>query len=757
MLIYGLSPMPSKGLDNKAVGQSALRREGLQKVRGESLYIDDMPLQGFLHGATVRSHLPRGRIANISFGEGIPWHEFTIASAKDIPGQNVIALIDTDQPCLADQVVNHTEEPIVLLAHPDPYLLEKARAFVHIEIDPLPAVLSIQDSLQQKAIVWGKDNVFKRVHIDKGDVDRALAGAAHVVEETYHTGAQEQLYIEPNGVIADFSKGNVTIWGSMQCPYYIHKALKPIFNLSDDQVRVIQVETGGGFGGKEDYPSLIASHAALLSFKSGKPVKMIYDRGEDMSATTKRHPSESRYKMGFDSEGNLIAADIEFIVDGGAYLTLSPVVVSRGSLHALGPYRCPNVRMRNLAVATNTPPHGAFRGFGAPQSVFALERHFDKAARVLGISPLDLRRCNLLKHGETMATGQVVRDHVDMQVLLKEGLAATDFEAKQKQFAVSNALGPVKKGIGLATFIHGAGFTGSGEKRLASIVEAEAGADGKVRILSASTEIGQGTNTVFAQLAADAVGLPYDSIVVAQPDTQVVPDSGPTVASRTVMVVGKLVEQAASQLKATLIEQGFLREPYTEAEWIDACARHTKDRGPLRSMAQYEQPAEIVWDEENYRGDGYPCYAKAVYVAEVSVDTRTYEIHVDHFTALQDVGKVVHPILAAGQIEGGVAQGIGYALYEKVRWQGGTMQNNRMTNYIVPTAADMPSVQVIFRETPSPYGPQGAVGIGELPLDGAAPAVLAAIEDAIGLFFRHIPVMPEDVFVAEEARHALHD
>src|ERR1041384_8185210 len=501
-------------MTNYLVGKPIPRKEGRQKVTGAALYVDDIKFDGMLHGVTVRSSIARGRIKSISFeqpqamlrtltqplpeGEGkeagdsdrsdqplrtltqplpegdgkeaggihfIPWDEFTIVTAKDIPGENYVALILNDQPYLADEVVNHPEEPILLLAHPDKYLLEEARRHVRIEYEELPAIFSLEDSLEQKEIVWGEDNVFKKFLVNKGDVDGAWAEADFIVEGEYETGAQEQLYIEPNGAIAISNPvDGVTVWGSMQCPYYVHKALIKLFGVSEEKIRVIQTETGGGFGGKEEYPSLISGHAALLAWKSGKPVKMIYDRAEDMVATTKRHPSRTRHKTAVTKDGKLLAQEIEFVIDGGAYCTLSPVVLSRGTIHAAGPYFCPNVRIESKAVATNVPPHGAFRGFGAPQSIFALELHMDKVAATLGLSPDEFRRRNFIREGETTATNQIIREQVDLEGLMNRAFELTDYHAKRERFAQENVAQVVnlraqtnsfryKKGIGFAAFM----------------------------------------------------------------------------------------------------------------------------------------------------------------------------------------------------------------------------------------------------------------------------------------------------------------
>jgi len=740
----------------RIVGTSVPRMEGRDKVTGRARYVDDLILPGMLYGATVRSRIPRGKIKQISFGPGIAWTEFVIVSPRDIPGKNCIALIEDDQPCLADGVVNHPEEPLLLLAHPNRHLLPKAVEAVSVEYDSLPAVFTMQESEKLSPVIWGTDNTFKSYRIEKGDVDAVWEKADYVVEGEYTTGAQEQLYIENNGMIASFDPlQGLTVWGSLQCPYYVHKALMKLCDLPENRVRVVQVETGGAFGGKEEYPSMIAGHAALLAMKSGKPVKIIYDRMEDMAATTKRHPSRTRHRTAVRKDGKILGAEIEFSIDGGAYETLSPVVLSRGAIHAAGPYYWPSVRIRAKAVATNTPPHGAFRGFGAPQSLFALERHMERIAEVVGISPIEIRRRNFLRPGETTITGQAVQQEIDLGKLLNRALEVSDYHAKKEEFATQNQEGHCKKGMGLAAFLHGAGFTGSGERYLGSVVGLEGCADGNVRVLVSSTEFGQGTNTVLCQIAAEALGARYQDVGIAQPDTQEVPNSGPTVASRTVMVVGKLVQSAAVGIRQTLMASGKLRDSYSPEEFRDACRAYVAQHGKFRSFARYEQSNDIVWDEEKYRGSAYAAFAWAVYVAEVTVDLITYGVSVDDFVALQEVGKVLHPVLANGQIIGGIAQGIGFALYEKVVWENGRMQNGQMTNYIMPTSADLPAIRVFFEELGNVHGAYGAKGIGELPMDGPAPAIINAVEDALHVPFNSIPLLPEDIFDALAERTVL--
>jgi CO/xanthine dehydrogenase Mo-binding subunit len=739
---------------NRIVGKSVPRKEGHDKVTGRSQYVDDMVLPNMLFGATVRSQIPRGRIKKITFGPGIAWDEFVIVSGQDVPGKNCISLIGDDQPCLANEFVNHPEEPVLLLAHPDRHLLPKAVESVSIEYEPLPAIFTIEESERRTEIIWGEDNVFKTYLIEKGNVDCIWEKADHIVEGEYSTGAQEQLYIENNGMIASFDAvQGITVWGSLQCPYYIHKALIGLCNLPAEKVRVVQMETGGAFGGKEEYPSMIAAHAALLAMKSGRPVKIIYDRMEDMAATTKRHPSRTRHRTAVSKDGKILGGEIDFTIDGGAYLTLSPVVLSRGAIHAGGPYHWPSVRIRAKAIATNAPPHGAFRGFGAPQSLFAMERHMDRIAREVGLSPVEIRRRNFLQPGQTTTTEQVVREPINLEKLLDRGLEVSDYHSKKLRFAKENQYGSIRKGMGIAAFLHGAGFTGSGERYLSSVVGVEGCADGSVRVLVSSTEFGQGTKTVLSQIAAEALHLPYERVSMAQPDTAEVPNSGPTVASRTVMVVGKLVQSAALGIRQTLISSNLLREIYTAEEFRAACQQYVATHGQFRSWSRYEPPSDIFWDDQKYRGEAYAAFAWAVYVAEVTVDLTTYSVSVDDFVALQEVGKVLHPLLARGQIIGGIAQGIGFSLYEKVVWQGGRMQNSQMTNYIMPTSSDLPPIRVFFEELGNIYGAYGAKGIGELPMDGPAPAIVNAVEDALGIPFDSVPLLPEDIMdrlVSEE-------
>ena len=745
------------------IGASVPRRDGRAKVLGTTCYIGDKEMPGLLHGVTVRSTWPRAILKGISFGEGLPWEEFTIVTAADIPGQNRVAAMVSDQPFLVGlgEEIAHPDQAIVLLAHPDLQLAEKARKAVILEVEELPAVLDIQASIDKLEIIHGTENVLKEYRVDRGHPDEVWDKAAHVIEGEYHTGAQEHVYLETNGALAWVEgSGNdrtVVINGSIQCPYYVHAAMKLLFDLSDDQVRVTALELGGAFGGKEDYPSMIAGHAALLAWKSGHPVKLIYDREEDMACTTKRHPCRVRIKTALDAEGKLLAIDTDIVYDGGAYVTVSPVVVQRGTLASGGVYDIPNARIHGRAMATNVPPPGAFRGFGGPQSEFAIERHLDVCAQKLGLDPREIRRRNFLKIGASLVFGQVVKERLDLAGIMDQVLEAIGYDEKRAAFAIQNATDdPIKRGVGFAVGMHGCGFTGGGEAYLASVVGVAGLPDGRISILASNTEMGQGQQTVFSQIAAEALELPLDLIDVAPVDTRYVPNSGPTVASRSTMIVGKLLEEACSSLKQLLCQEYQLTAHYSPEQFQVAVRTAYARHGSVKAYAQYRRQPHIAWDDPTCHGDAYPTCSWACNAAVVSVDTITWEVKVEDFVAGQEVGRVVNPVLAAGQIEGGAAQAIAWSLWEEVTMRQGRMVNNQMTNYAIPTMMDLPRIRVLFYEEPHPAGPGGAKGIGELPNVTPAPAIISALENALGPDLRldQLPMTPERLLSRVEEREA---
>ncbi len=726
-----------------SIGKAVVRTDGRAKVTGQAIYVDDLRPEGCLYGATVRSERAHARILGIDLDPSFDWTDITVVTAEDIPGENVVALMTDDQPVLVDGECRHVMEAVALVAAPTRERALQAAHRVQVRYEELPVLLDPAQAENSPIHIFGTDNVFKRLVIDRG----TSTGMGVVHKATYHTSLAEQLYIEPQGMLAIPEKdGSLTIIGSLQCPYYIHKALKRV--LGHSRFHVVQAVTGGGFGGKEEFPSMVAAHATLLAIKSGRPVKMIYRRDEDLRASTKRHPAIIQITSECTPEGELLSWDARIIVDGGAYNTLTPVVLSRLVLHVTGPYRIPKVHLEGVAVATHTPPNGAYRGFGAPQAQWAVERHMDRIARELGIDPLELRRKNLLKDGDLTATGGVLHDTAAFLVL-EEALEAARAPLLQRAPPPGAGIAHWKRGRGLALAFHGCGFTGNGESWLKGKAALElVGSD--LRILTGSTDIGQGTDTIFPQIVASELGIPVERVSMAPHDTAQVPDSGPTVASRTTMVVGSVVQSCAKKLRLALqAETGLASNNFAEL----LAARNSD--AVLKVEHVYEPDASIRWNDADYSGDAYPTYGWSANIVDLEVDPDTGEIRYLRLVTATDVGRAIHPVLVSGQIEGGALQALGWAnLEEVVRDQHGCMRNDRLTNYIIPTSLDAPEMVTRLIEVPYAAGPFGAKGVGELPLDAPAAAAAAALEQALGLVLDDLPMTPERVLLAMERGHA---
>jgi CO/xanthine dehydrogenase Mo-binding subunit len=721
--------------------RSVSRVDAVPKLLGEARYTDDFSVPGAWHGCTVRSTEPHARLLGIDKDPDFDWSRVVLLTAADVPGENVIHLMKDDQPVLAADEICHIGEPVALVAAPTLALARAARDHVRLRTEPLPAVTELDAA----------DNVFSAYEITKGDVAAGFAEADLVIEGTYRTGHQEQMYIETQAMIAvPNADGGVTVHGSLQCPYYVHAAMKRALGLDGAHCIVVQEETGGAFGGKEEYPSGLAIHAAMMALAVGRPVRLIYQRHEDVSVSTKRHPSIVTYRSGVTLDGRLVAQEVDITFDAGAYATLSSVVLSRGTIHAGGPYLCPNVHIVSRAVQTNTPPTGAFRGFGAPQTEFAAEMQVNRIAEALEISPAALRDRWAYRLGDRTATQQELRDSVSARECLAAAVDSADFEGRRTAFAARRAVdrkaggAQTAPGIGIALGWHGAGFTGGGEKYLSSIAGVELTGDGRVVALADSTEMGQGMRTVFAQIVADRLGLPFEAVEVARQDTSVVPNSGPTVASRSTMVVGGLLAGAADRLRAAV--EGRSGGTFAATYAADAVAN-----GGLRFDEQFEGYPDIEWDDATYIGDAYPCFSWAAATAEVEVDLDTGEVTVHQVVSADDCGTVINPTMAAGQVEGGSLQAVGYATMEEMKLRDGRFLNDRLAKYLIPTALDAPKIRAVLVENAFANAPHGAKGLGELPMDVVAPAVIAAIHDATGAWIHQLPATPERVLAALDA------
>lgn len=742
-----------------------LRVDAAEKVRGETRYIADEKIPGLWFGGTVRSAHARAKILGIHFDPGFDWSSVVVVTARDVP-YNHVAMIENDMPFLADGIVNYVGEPIVVIAAPDKQLLQQAIQHVRIEYEPLPAVFDLLVSETSGVHIYGEKNIFKEILIEKGDLGTAKAAAAAIVEIETRTGFQEHLYLEPQGLIAIPEQNRVVVRGSMQCPYYIKGALDKMFD-GKIGVTIVQSPTGGAFGGKEDYPSLIAGHVALLAVKSGHPVAMLFDREEDVKYTTKRHPSYIKSQAYVARDGRLLGLDLTLYLDGGAYCTLSPVVLSRAALTATGCYFVPNVRIHAKAVATNTVPSGAFRGFGGPQAIFGIEMLMEKIALTLKLSPHQVRQINLIESGQTTATEQVLKYSVSARETFQDILAQSDYERKREQYTAWNQpilarlrqgrfpkqhRSDVLKGIGISAFLHGAGFTGTGENKIQGKIRIEFNAAGQPIIYSAQTEMGQGEQTAFKNILAEALGIERDRVLLSEVNTDLVPNSGPTVASRSTMVIGSLLIEAAQEIIAQISER--LRSEYGTA--FDFCQGYFcsgEKIFPFESVArryhdiviekQYCHPPFIKFDDTKWKGDAYPCFSWAAAVAEVEVDPVTFEVKVIRYYTTHEIGRAINYDQAVAQIQGGSLQGIGWALYEKVELKNGQFDVSGFSDYIIPTVMEAPDFHIRILENLYPFGPFGAKGLGELPFVGAAPAVVSALWMIFGREFNRLPVLPE--------------
>ena len=583
------------------------------------------------------------------------------------------------------------------------------------------------------------------MHVSKGDFAQVKKQADLFLEKDFKTGYQEHVYLEPQSVMAVPEGDTIHILGSMQCPYYVQGAMDSLFRDTGVKIDVTQISTGGGFGGKEDFPSLICGHVALLAQKTGEPVILTYSREEDIKFTTKRHPSEPKIQAAVTKDGQILGINAEIILDGGAYCTLSPVVLARAVL-TFGCYNIPNIEINGFAVRTNKVPCSAFRGFGGPQALFAMEMIVEEIAKRLEISPLKIRQKNMLKLGDTLATGQPINYSFGLTKCLGYVLEKSNFANKYDEFQKFNqeksSKAKIAKGIGLSLAMHGCGFTGNGENEMISIAEMELIKDGQVVIRTANTEMGQGLDTAFKRIVSDKLQIPFSDIIIEEKNTAKVPNSGPTVASRSTIIVGKLLVDNCEKIL------GALREKFSEDEMSFAklAQKYHKKFGNLKVRTQYHHPDFIKFDEDDFKGYGYPVYSWSANVAEIEIDLTTFYVQVTKLYSSNDIGKAINHQQSEGQIEGGAIQGIGLALYEDMNAPQGEILNRGFSDYIIPTTMDIPEMDVNIVEEKYFYGPFGAKSLGELTIVGPPPAVASAICQAIGKTICELPITPEKLY-----------
>jgi len=754
------------------VGKPFRKVDARAKCVGQTKFADDIMLPRMLACKILRTHEPHALIKKIDTSKAFALPGvLAIITGRDLPISYGILPVSQDEHALCIDKVRFVGDPVAAVAAIDEDVAFDAMNLIEVEYEPLQTITSIEEAVmidEPRIHEYGDGgNVHKKVSLEFGDVEEGFAEADLVREDTFFYEGNTHLPMEQHAAVAHFdSDEKLTLWSSTQTPHYVHRALAKVLGLAASHIRVIATPNGGGFGGKSDpfNHEVVVSKLAMIT---GRPVKCTLTREEVFYCHRGRHPVLMHVKTGVKKDGAITGMHFKTFLDGGAYVTLTPVVLSRGAIHSLGPYRCDNVRITARAVATNTPPNGAFRGFGAPQVAFASELQMEKIAAELDIDPLELRRRNILREGDTTATGQRLTWSVGSEAVLDAAIERAGYEEKKRALAAELSRSEKRRGIGISFFFHGAGFTGSGEAKMKAQAGVEVTSEGRIRVLSGSTEIGQGTQTIFCQIVSDELSVGYDEIDIIDPNTSCVPDSGPTVASRTCMVVGRVLQLASREVKEKLLD--FVAERYGSSEivlrdgWFisgekrlvsfsEAARAYLAERGPLRVDVRYASPPGIVWDDETYSGDAYPAYSWGAEVAEVEVDLDTFETRVLRITTAQDIGRAIHPILAAGQIEGGTLQAVGYGLFEELVWERGRIVNNRLTNYIIPTSLDAPEMDTIIVEKEYPFGPFGAKGVGELPMDGAAPAIAAAIFNATGALVPEIPITPERLLVALERR-----
>jgi CO/xanthine dehydrogenase Mo-binding subunit len=682
------------------IGTPIPRVDAKEKISGAAAYINDIDMPGMLYAKTLRSKMAHGKIIKRHYPT-LP-EGYAIIDYRHIPGTNIVKAIYEDWQIFPVDEVRYIGEPILLVVGENKDVI----------IDILEAIEITYEEMEPQ-FEW-IDSVI-HYHYEKKHGSRPFADANRIIEHTYETGYQEQAYIEPQGMIGYLDQDKMTLIGSIQCPYYVKNAVLMALGWENERVRVIQAHVGGAFGGKEEYPSLIACQLAMAVIQVNNPVKLIFEREEDIIASTKRHPAQIAMKAAIDSEGHIMALKVHVGIDAGAVIGLSGVVLSRAMIAATGAYTIENLDVTGDVYRTHSVPTGAFRGFGAPQMMFAIEMFMEHIARNLGKEPLAYRMAYVAKQYDLTATSGTFRDPILMQKMIEEAMKRSRYEEKALQYQNLHRY----QGIGMSFFLHGCGFTGSGEATtIKAKVRLRREASGVVHILIAAVDMGQGVRTAMRKLVAHMLEVPIDQVIYDLPDTDCVPDSGPTVASRTMMIVGGLVARAAQRLGM---------EPQIAVEIEET----------------YHQPSEIQWDEARMQGDAYPAYSWGVNVVEVAVDPVTGEVSVVGAWSVYDVGKAIDTLMVRGQADGGLAQGIAYGYLEVMRHHQGKIQQRNLTDYIIPTAADMPPMETYLFDNPYAYGPYGAKGVGELTLVGGAPAIAKAIEMAIKRQITKIPVTPE--------------
>lgn len=695
------------------ISQPVVKKDHEAKMTGRSVYVGDYDNDGVLVGKMLRSKLARGKLLAVNIPQ-LPDGYFYV-DKSDVPGDNNVNIVMDDTPVYARETVEYIGEPIGMVVGPEESVVDRILDEIQVSYEELEPVLDLGKA----------DTVFFDYEYGKGDMEKAFAEADKIYEEEFMTGYQDQTYLETQGMMAEPEEnGKMFIHGSLQCAYYVHGAVMRALGCRPDQVHIKQDVTGGGFGGKEAFPSILGCQVAVAAKKAGAPVRCIFDRREDLEFTSKRHPSLCKYKAAV-KDGKVTAMDIDVKFNSGAYTTLSAVVLQRGIICSSGIYNVENLHVRGRALKTNTTPTGAYRGFGAPQTFFAVEMMMDHIAMDLGTDSLEFKEKHIVKQGDSTSTSGKYHFPVPIPAMIEEIDQACDLRRKRREYAKPQT-GRYRRGIGFSMHFHGAGFTGSGERdHIKAVCKLHKYPDGTVEILASNGEIGQGLRTTFPKIVARELNLPLDKVYYDHPDTARVPDSGPTVASRSLMIVGELLRRCAIKLRT---------------QWKDGEDQIVEER--------FKEPDFVIpFYLDKFQGDAYPTYAWGVNAIEVEVDTYTGLTEILGAYGNFDVGTPIDYNIVIGQMESGFLQGIGYASTEYMDYdQKGRIRNNSFSDYLIPTSADVTNLKCMLHVEKYPDGPYGAKGAGELPLVGAPAAYVEAVEQALGhgVKLNHAPFTAED-------------
>ena len=753
------APSPS------AVGQRLIRLDGKKKVEGTEIFgADDSP-EDALSIRVVRCPHHRARFEFGNLDAFVRSHPGVTAvfTAKDVPGKNCYGVIPrfADQPAFAENEARHRGEAVAAIVGEAAVVEALDPAEFPIGWQPLPHVADIDTALAAETGLIHEtrpENILTGGRVARGDVDQALTTAAIVAELECETGFVEHAYIEPEAGFARRVGDQIEIQACTQSPYMDRADIAAILGITPEQVRIIPTAVGGGFGSKLDLS--VQPFLAIAAWHLGKPVRMVYSRTESIIATTKRHPARMRLKAGCTKKGKLVALDFAADFNTGAYSSWGPTVAARVPVHASGPYYVPHYRALTRAIHTNLVPAGAFRGFGVPQSAIAQEQLYDELADRAGIDRLEFRVLNALDGDTPTVTGQKLGRGVGIRACL-EALRPRWRKAREEADEFNHrSFGPLRRGVGIAGMWYGCGNTSLPNP---STIRVGLERDGRIALHQGAVDIGQGSNTIVTQICADALGAPVERFDLISGDTAITPDCGKTSASRQTFVTGKAAQMAGEQLRRAILR--LANAPDTaQIQFEDArltiCNEERKKSLPLNDLPLdrhgYVLTADATFDpptsplDENGQGTPYAVYGFGAHMAEVEADTDFGTIRVLKVTAAHDVGRAINPTLIEGQIEGGVAQGLGMALMEE--FSPGKGEN--LHDYLIPSAGDIPPVESILIEDPSPVGPFGAKGIGEQAVIPTAPAILNALHDAVGIRLRKIPATPDRVRAAILAKQS---